>query len=397
MNLNSPGISATFALAAVSYLCAQDAMEILRSTAETYRNLTNYHFELETETETVSELSQIRLRERLKLAANDSGKVHAEFRHPGSWRLTIFDGTTTWQFDPGFREFARNEVSHPEEDYALRALQSTLHDHLGRVDKGVISARILREEPLQIEDKTRLCWVIRAEYGPGDRHALSKQDIRTYWIDRSRKVLLREERRSHGSSIGSESYQDQQRSSTTVYRIARINELPPESVFTFQPPADAVELGSLPSPGRRRENLRGRRAPDLSLDTLSGQKLTLSSLRGKVVLLDFWSSTCGACRAQMPELKALYEETKNLDVAFVGVNGDEHKQQAIDYVKQYGGTWPNLWDGKNQAWLQYRIHAQPTVVVIDREGIVFEQAIGLGKQTDQSIRSALRRLGIKVR
>lgn len=141
----------------------------------------------------------------------------------------------------------------------------------------------------------------------------------------------------------------------------------------------------------------GKPAPELTGATLDGKPMALSSLRGSPVLLDFWATWCVPCRAQMPQIARLYRETKAKGLAVLGVNDDESPQTAIKWSKEYQYDWPSLFEGSARfAREKYKVDGIPTVVLIDRRGIIVEYQVGSGQETDKAIRSALRQQGIKV-
>jgi len=124
---------------------------------------------------------------------------------------------------------------------------------------------------------------------------------------------------------------------------------------------------------------------ELSGVTDLGGELDWASYRGKVVLVDFWASWCGPCRAQMPKIKAIYEELdrKNFDV--VAVNLDRSAEAFEEYSKEHQSPWPNVIgdDGRAMAE-QYGITALPTMMVVDGEGKIL--AVG---HSVQALRAAI--------
>jgi|SRR5882757_61065 len=111
-------------------------------------------------------------------------------------------------------------------------------------------------------------------------------------------------------------------------------------------------------------------APDISGSLLDGKSFQLSSLNGDVVVLNFWGSWCAPCRAEAPELMAVYNATKASGVHFLGINVKDEKQlaQAFDRTKRV--TYPSIFDPQGRIALQFRNYppnAIPSTIVLDRK------------------------------
>src|SRR5689334_21583715 len=89
---------------------------------------------------------------------------------------------------------------------------------------------------------------------------------------------------------------------------------------------------------------KGQRAPEFSLPALSGSTVALSSLRGKVVLIDFWAQWCEPCKKELPQLDRLAKQYAGKGVVVVAVNIDKQKENAERMVKQLGVSLPVLLD-----------------------------------------------------
>lgn len=110
-------------------------------------------------------------------------------------------------------------------------------------------------------------------------------------------------------------------------------------------------------------------APDLELTTLDGQRVALRDLRGKVVLLNFWATWCPPCKAEMPDLQALYEEHGDAhDFVVVGVNFQEAAAPVEAFVRERGLTFPVWLDGQGDAGGKLGVRGLPVSFIIDREG-----------------------------
>ncbi len=77
----------------------------------------------------------------------------------------------------------------------------------------------------------------------------------------------------------------------------------------------------------------GRLAPDFTLADLDGNQVSLSDFRGEAVFLNFWATWCPPCRAEMPEIEAIYQEYKNKDVVVIGVDIKETREEVLQFIQ----------------------------------------------------------------
>ena len=113
----------------------------------------------------------------------------------------------------------------------------------------------------------------------------------------------------------------------------------------------------------------GSAAPDWELPSGTGKKISLKSLRGKVVVLDFWATWCGPCRRAMPEVQKLHNKFKDKGVAVFGVNCGERNRRVdpVKFMKDKGYTYGQLLHGELAA-RSYRVRGIPTFYVISKPG-----------------------------
>jgi thiol-disulfide isomerase/thioredoxin len=117
----------------------------------------------------------------------------------------------------------------------------------------------------------------------------------------------------------------------------------------------------------------GQSAPPISLPLLAtdnAEVLTLYSLRGKVVYLDFWASWCGPCRVSFPQLEELRQELGPRGFEVLAVNVDEFEPDALRFLEEVSVSYPVVRDGAGDTPATYGILGMPTGYLIDRSGTV---------------------------
>lgn len=109
-------------------------------------------------------------------------------------------------------------------------------------------------------------------------------------------------------------------------------------------------------------------APDVTLTSDSGQAVHLASLRGKVVLLDFWASWCIPCRKSFPEIEALHHDLASKGLVVIAVNVDEEQKNADTFLAKFPHTMTVALDPKGTAAEAFKVSAMPSTVIVDRAG-----------------------------
>lgn len=157
----------------------------------------------------------------------------------------------------------------------------------------------------------------------------------------------------------------------------------PEDAFTFNPPSDAKEYTP-----QRPETMEGQTAPDFTLKAIDGTEYTLSALRGKVVLIDFWATWCPPCREELPMIEQLHKEYKDKGLVVLGIN-DEDKATVSQFVKENKLTFPTLMDEGMNVARAYKVVAIPRVILINKEGKIVKDITGYSKENEKILREAI--------
>jgi len=135
-----------------------------------------------------------------------------------------------------------------------------------------------------------------------------------------------------------------------------------------------------------RSPIVGKAAPSFDLPRLDGAgDLSLASLRGQVVVVNFWASWCPPCRQEHDSLEAMWSRYRDQGVVLVGVSYQDRSSSALAFRRELGGDWPLVQDPGSRTALAYGVTGPPETFVIGRDGRVALKEYGpvdYGELTD---------------
>ena len=137
----------------------------------------------------------------------------------------------------------------------------------------------------------------------------------------------------------------------------------------------------------------GKPAKDFTVTLLDGSSLTLSKLKGKVVLIDFWATWCPPCVKGIPHLKEMYKELQGKGFEIVGISLDSKKKALDDYMAREKLPWKVSYSGKG--WFDptakfYKVNLIPSYWLIDRQGVL--QNFGVPLRDKEKLKKAVEKL-----
>ncbi|MCL2244109.1 MAG: TlpA family protein disulfide reductase [Treponema sp.] len=117
-------------------------------------------------------------------------------------------------------------------------------------------------------------------------------------------------------------------------------------------------------------------AINFSLPMLNGETRTLSSYKGKVVILNFWATWCPPCRAEMPSMEILYNRLQNQGLEILAVDIGETSSAVQQFLRSNNYTFPVFLDQSGRTGSLYGVEAIPTSFIIDRSGKIISRIVG---------------------
>jgi len=137
----------------------------------------------------------------------------------------------------------------------------------------------------------------------------------------------------------------------------------------------------------------GIAAPAFALPRLAdGEELALSSLRGKVVLVNFWATWCRPCEAEMPAMERLYQSLKDREFELVAISVDEKREDVAAFRERLGLSFPILLDPGKDVAGEYQSQRFPESYLIGRDGVLVQRYIGPREWDAPEYRARIQRL-----
>lgn len=161
------------------------------------------------------------------------------------------------------------------------------------------------------------------------------------------------------------------------------------NAFVSSPGADAATMAEarriIANPVRGREPF----APDFSFETRDNQTISNASLRGKVVLLDFWATWCPPCRASLPAIQNVGKKFAGKGFQLVSISGDDDEDVWRTFIEAQHMTWSEYIDLSDKVQEAFKVDSIPTYVVLDKDGVIRFRQSGFDESTESDIEEAI--------
>jgi peroxiredoxin len=319
----------------------QSAEQLLRDTATNYQTLTNY------------EMSG-----RANVAIPGSvWQFTGDFTITGPSKEPSQDGGPAKVIPGGGRigrlKSVKTVLDSPEPTPANVSFPFVLLMRFGaKIADAVVSVEGSGSENRKLDGEDIPCDILKVTYTPSTYEHQHPESV-SYWISPAKHLVLKEV-----LTFNAGSHLEHALWTITVDSIK----------FDRPTPQWVLDMADIPVVNERSEWI-GKTAPGFTLPASDGSPVTLSSFRGKEVLLDFWSILCGPCKLEMPMIEQVGEEYQGKGVVLVGISFDptEKSETWLDRNKR---TLRTLTDSDFVASDAYKVHGIPALVLIGRDGKV---------------------------
>lgn len=338
------------------------AIEILRRVSETYRNLKSYELygtvSAQVEGVPYTYFSTVVVSRATSSANSPKGQV------PIHGPL-VSSRSGAWLNRSG------EEVKGPG------MMQAMLPLDFERIDAHVRTAKFLPGETILVGGEDVACDVIEIEYEPGFPPRILPEPQQV-WIDRTRNVVVRYRLSAESTLLEKDKRKPAPSRYTVSFNTLRLDE-----------PPSAGPVGSPRSQLRERAELRGWEAPDFTLLDLTQQRVRLSKLKGRIVVLYFWDLEYDPCKEAQPILEKLRAKHEKKGVEFWGI-ADAPPTDVQARFQAGGCALPTLVDLNHEVTRKYQIQMTPTVIIVDRQGRIASYTQGI--QSLNEIHEELQRM-----
>jgi len=376
-----------------------DALILLKKVSEKYANATSYRIESNVEEEFGNEFSKQWSKSLQTSVVAPGNKYRFEARAASDWWILVSDGETEWLYQPTAAEYkkqaapthgpSRLKSSGRISFYALEQAQNAVKN-LVELPSSAKSSSYLPDEYFASGDEQISCYVIHAteKYRPGWTPNITASF--TVWVDKKSLAVRKLQERLEGALIVGQPQTHEIGVTTTTYQRADVdNSQIPLNIFTFIPPSGAKLVTEFQTPTLTRATSVGKTAPDVTLDSPDGKKVSLKSFQGRPVLLDFWATWCAPCVASLPSLARLYDEASKHGLVMLGIDEDGEAKTATQFLAKNQHDWPNFHDD-GEVIRRFPNQGIPHLVLIGSTGMVVfaESSFDEGE-----LRAAIAKLG----
>lgn len=153
-----------------------------------------------------------------------------------------------------------------------------------------------------------------------------------------------------------------------------------------------VPLAAIPMSAALARSAQSGPAPDFTLPVRGGGSLSLSDLRGDVVMINFWATWCPPCRQEMPLLDQIHQRFQRLGFSLLGVNVEQENRLIDRFLAEVPVSFPILLDTKEEVGALYGVAAMPTTILVDRQGQLRDHFFGYKPGDEQKYQDAVRAL-----
>ena len=245
--------------------------------------------------------------------------------------------------------------------------------------------KLIGEEKL----KNEICYHIQANIFYSEKISENMRNTATnynYWIKKSDFIPIQYSI-VYTMVLQNDTTYQYEKNILTKYEL---NQLKDESLFTLKTIPDYYKIKDYVPANKIRLLPNETIAPDWQLVSLKDEKINLQGLRGKLVLVDFFTKSCYPCILALPGLQALHEKYKMKGLSIIGINIYDKKEDGIiSFLSKHGVTYPVLLGGK-EVGESYNVSGIPTVYLINKNGKIIFSFDGYEKKKEQELEDIIK-------
>jgi thiol-disulfide isomerase/thioredoxin len=384
-----------------------DAASLLKAASHNYSQAKQYHIEVRLSEESKSDLSGNWSNSFQTAIVGPDGRYRFEARGAGNSWLQVSNGTNEWIYNATTQEYVQK---HPSTDRKPSHFgkDEWSYEEMGLVDAQDIPAHVAEEigsvrnpefagsEVISVGNSDFDCFVVRGprKYQSG-RPPDTTGEVK-FWVEKSSNYIRKIEEHWEGELVVDDR-SHYTRANVEIYPVVDLMDsgVPP-TLFEFQAPPGAKLVANFKNrhnfQTKQRSHLVGTIAPELNLRSADGRVVTLSSMRGKPALIEFWATWCGPCVDAFPKLEQLYSRAASQGIVVITVDEDEQPEKADAFLAAHRqSSWSNYHDdGEINRSLPG--DGLPQFVLIDASGKIVYATSGFD---EHELRGAIGRLGAK--
>jgi thiol-disulfide isomerase/thioredoxin len=334
-----------------------DPAALLQQVKEKYVQAKYYRIEAVEESEFSADYSRNWNKSVITAAAAPGNRYRFESHDADGGALRVSDGKTEWLFAPTWKMYTQKAAPNPGPapwKGAIHMNQVGLYEaeqlmkRLANASADLLNPVYVADETLTLSGRSVPCYVIagKGRYRGGFSDSTTSLKL---WIDKQTHALRKTVRHQEDASIMNSPNVRLTEDESKVYPVADLD--PPsvaDSLFVFDP-AGARLVDELPDPRKAGGGLVGQMAPEVRFPSADGKTVSLSSWRGKAVLLDFWATWCSPCVASMPALAKIATETSGKGLVLLSIDEDLEAKTASEFWAKQKESWPNFHDAEGRS------------------------------------------------